>query len=408
MPNAPFEKADPNQAVAMPHASASRPSLATLAAGSLASFVGFASSFAIVVKGFLAMGATPAQATSGLISVAFAMGFCAIVLSLKTKMPISIAWSTPGAAFLTSIALPEHGFAEAVGAFMGASVLIFLAGSITPFGRWITRIPKSLANAMLAGILLTLCFAPFRALGQRPLLVLPIMMTWLVMGLWRKALAVPAAVIMAFAVIGMSHTGALPASETWIPHFESVTPYFSWTGFIGISLPLFLITMASQNIPGMAVLTLNGYHTPMPPLLRMTGLFSLASNCFGGHAVNLAAITAAMCAQADADADPARRYWAAVISGTVYVLFGLVAGAATALIAASPPLLIEAVAGLALFGALAQALMQALQDDAHREAALITFLLTASGLSFFGIGGAFWGLLGGGLVLALKRAVNKP
>lgn len=186
-----------------------------------------------------------------------------------------------------------------------------------------------------------------------------------------------------------------------------MTPYFSWTGFIGISLPLFLITMASQNIPGMAVLTLNGYHTPMPPLLRMTGLFSLASNCFGGHAVNLAAITAAMCAQADADADPARRYWAAVISGTVYVLFGLVAGAATALIAASPPLLIEAVAGLALFGALAQALMQALQDDTHREAALITFLLTASGLSFFGIGGAFWGLLGGGLVLALKRAVSK-
>ena len=165
--------------------------------------------------------------------------------------------------------------------------------------------------------------------------------------------------------------------------------------------------MASQNIPGMAVLALNGYKTPMPPLLRMTAVFSLASNFFGGHAVNLAAITAAMCAQPDADADPARRYWAAVISGTVYIGFGLIAGAATAFIATSPPLLIEAVAGLALFGALANALMQALQEDAHREAALITFLLTASGLSFFGIGGAFWGLLGGGLVLVLKRSAPR-
>ena len=387
---------------------ASRPSLSAVAAGSLASFVGFASSFAIVVKGFLAMGATQSQATSGLIAVAFAMGFCGIILSLKTKTPISIAWSTPGAAFLTSLALPEHGFSEAVGTFMGASVLIYLAGTITPFGRWIGMIPKSLANAMLAGILLNLCFAPFRALGQTPLLALPIILTWVTMGLWRKALAVPAAVIVTFVLIGVTHHGPLPALETWIPHFESVTPYFSLSGFIGISLPLFLITMASQNIPGMAVLTLNGYKTPMPPLLRMTALFSLASNCLGGHAVNLAAITAAMCAQPDADPDPARRYWAAVISGTVYLLFGLVAGAATAFIATSPPLLIEAVAGLALFGALANALMQALQDEAHREAALITFLLTASGLSFFGIGGAFWGLLGGGLVFFLKQSTSKP
>ena len=386
---------------------ASRPSLSAAAAGSLASFVGFASSFAIVVKGFLAMGATQSQATSGLIAVAFAMGFCAIVLSLKTKAPVSIAWSTPGAAFLTSIALPEHEFSEAVGAFMCASVLIYLAGTVPLFGHWITRIPKSLANAMLAGILLNLCFAPFRALGQTPLLALPIIVTWLAISLWRKTLAVPAAVVVAFALIGMTHTGSLPGPEAWIPHFESVTPYFSWTGFIGISVPLFLITMASQNIPGMAVLALNGYKTPMPPLLRMTAVFSLASNFFGGHAVNLAAITAAMCAQPDADADPARRYWAAVISGTVYIGFGLIAGAATAFIATSPPLLIEAVAGLALFGALANALMQALQEDAHREAALITFLLTASGLSFFGIGGAFWGLLGGGLVLVLKRSAPR-
>ncbi len=383
--------------------SPSGPSLSAVAAGSLASFVGFASSFSIVVKGLLAMGATQTQAASGLIVVALAMGFCGIVLSLKTKVPISIAWSTPGAAFFTSIATPAHGFSEAVGAFLCASVLIYLAGSVSRFGHWVTQIPKSLANGMLAGILLNLCFAPVRALGQMPLLALPIIGTWIAVGLWRKALAVPVAVIVTFIVIGMTHTGPLPASETWIPHLEIVQPEFTLAGFIGISMPLFLITMASQNIPGMAVLTLNGYKTPMPPLLRMTAVFSLASNFFGGHAVNLAAITAAMCSQPDADPDPARRYWAAVVSGAVYVVFGLVAGAATAFIATSPPLLIEAVAGLALFGALAHSLMQALHDDAHREAALITFLLTASGISFFGIGGAFWGLVGGSLILALKR-----
>ena len=386
----------------MPNQYETGPTISTLTAGALASFVGFASSFAIVVKGFLAVGATQSQAASGLTAVAVAMGLCGIFLSLRTKMPISIAWSTPGAAFFTSIIVPAHGFAEAVGGFILASILIFMAGSINRFGHLVQKIPVSLANAMLAGILLNLCFAPLKALGQIPLLAAPIILTWVLVGTWRKAVAVPCAVIVAICVIAYSHAEPLPSPDSVLPHLEIVTPEFTLAGFIGISIPLFLITMASQNIPGITVLTLNGFKPQMPPLLRATALFSLASNVFGGHAVNLAAITAAICSQPDAEPDEKRRYWAAVISGGIYVLFGLCAAAATAFIASSPPLLIEAVAGLALFGALANSMVNALQNAGQREPALITFLLTASGISFFGIGGAFWGLIGGCIMLWVK------
>jgi benzoate membrane transport protein len=182
-----------------------------------------------------------------------------------------------------------------------------------------------------------------------------------------------------------------------------VTPSFSLAAIIGIALPLFIVTMASQNIPGMAVLNANGYRPDAGRLFWSTGLFSLAAAPLGGHAVNLAAITAALCAGSDAHPDPQRRYWAAAVAGFVYILFGLVAGAATAFISASPPILIEAVAGLALLGAFGSALLAAMNAPADREAAVITFLVTASGLSFFGISGAFWGLVAGGAVLALTR-----
>lgn len=379
------------------------PSPQAWAAGSIASFVGFASSFAVVVKGLLAMGATQAQATSGLIAVGVAMGLCGIVLSFLRKIPVSIAWSTPGAALLASMAAPAGGYPEAVGAFMVAAVLIVLAGSVEKIGRLVASIPGAIANAMLAGILLNLCFAPMRALGQMPLSAFAIILTWALVGQFKKLWAMPAALIVTVIVVAMTMNGSAPAAETLLPHLQFVMPQFSLSAIIGIGLPLFLVTMASQNIPGMAVLNANGYHPPMGPLLRMTGYFSLAANCFGGHAVNLAAITAALCANPEADPDPKRRYWAAVVSGVLYVVFGLAAGAATAFIAASPPILIEAVAGLALLGALGASLMGAMQDAERREAALVTFLFTASGLNFFGIGGAFWGLVGGGAMLALQK-----
>jgi benzoate membrane transport protein len=384
------------------------PSPQAWAAGAIASFVGFASSFAVVVKGLLAMGATQAQATSGLIAVGVAMGLCGILLSLARKIPVSIAWSTPGAALLASMAAPAGGYPEAVGAFIVAAALIVLAGSVERIGRLVASIPGAIANAMLAGILLNLCFAPVRALGQMPLAAFAIIVTWAVVGRFKKLWAMPAALIVTVIVVAMTMKGAAPSAETLLPHLEFVMPQFTLSAAIGIGLPLFLVTMASQNIPGMAVLNANGFHPPMGPLLRMTGYFSFLANMFGGHAVNLAAITAALCSNSDADPDPKRRYWAAVVSGVLYVIFGLAAGAATAFIAASPPILIEAVAGLALLGALGASLMSAMQDAERREAALITFLLSASGLTFYGIGGAFWGLLGGGAMLALQKLKWAP
>lgn len=384
------------------------PSSQAWTAGAIASFVGFASSFAVVVKGLLAMGATQTQATSGLIAVGVAMGLCGVVLSFVRKIPVSIAWSTPGAALLASMVAPPGGYPEAVGAFMVAAVLIVLAGSVERIGRLVASIPGAIANAMLAGILLNLCFAPVRALGQMPLAAFAIIVTWAIVGRFKKLWAMPAALIVTVIVVAMTMTGPPPSAETLLPHLEFVMPQFSLSAAIGIGLPLFLVTMASQNIPGMAVLNANGFHPPMGPLLRMTGYFSLAANCFGGHAVNLAAITAALCANPEADPDPKRRYWAAVVSGMLYIVFGLCAGAATAFIAASPPILIEAVAGLALLGALGSSLMGAMQDAERREAALITFLLSASGLTFYGIGGAFWGLLGGGAMLALQKLKWAP
>jgi benzoate membrane transport protein len=379
-----------------------RPSLQAAAAGLLSAFVGFASSFAVVVKGLTAAGASPAEAASGLMALSLTMGLCAIVLSLRTGMPISIAWSTPGAALLAASGPVEGGFPAAVGAFLVSGALIVLTGWWRPLGRWVAAIPAPLANAMLAGILFGLCLAPVRAVAQAPAFGLAIVLVWALVGAFRRLYAVPAAVLVTAVIVATTTSGAPAADALW-PAPLLIAPVFNLAAIVGVALPLFIVTMASQNVPGMAVLNVNGYRPDFGPLLRATGLFSLLSAPFGGHAVNLAAITAALCAGEDADPDPARRYWAAVVAGAFYLLFGLCAGAATAFIAASPPLLIEAVAGLALLGAFGGAVTGATADAKSRDAAVVTFLVTASGTAFFGVSGAFWGLVAGGAMLALAR-----
>jgi benzoate membrane transport protein len=374
-----------------------------LAAGLLAGFVGFASSFAVVLQGLSAMGASPAQAGSGLMALSIAMGLCGIVLSLWRRMPISIAWSTPGGALLAASAMPAGGFGAAVGAFLVSGLLIVVAGLWRPLGRAVAAIPPALANAMLAGVLLGLCLAPVRAVAQAPVPGLAILLAWALVGRLNRLLAVPAAVLVAVVAVALTvdlPPGLLAAAG---PAPVLAVPEFSAAALVGIALPLFLVTMASQNIPGMAVLNVNGYRPAPGPLFTATGLFTLAAAPLGGHAVNLAAITAALCASPEADPDPARRWQAAVIAGVVYVLFGLLAGTATAFVGAAPPVLIQAVAGLALLGSFAAALQAALAAVETREAAVLTFLVTASGLTVFGISGAFWGLLAGGAMLALHR-----
>jgi benzoate membrane transport protein len=378
-------------------------SVQALAAGVLAAFVGFASSFAVILAGLRAVGASQAEAASGLMALSIAMGVCGIYLSLKTRQPISIAWSTPGAALLATTGAVEGGFAAAVGAFLVSGALIVVAGLWKPLGRWVAAIPAALANAMLAGVLLGLCLAPVRAVAEAPVYGLVIVGVWAVVLRFRRLYAVPVAVLVTLALIAATTEVAPGALGPLWPDPVLVTPGLSTAALVGIALPLFIVTMASQNIPGIAVLNVNGYRPAPGPLFSVTGVFSLAAAPFGGHAVNLAAITAALCASEEAHADPARRYWSAAVAGATYVVFGLLAVAATAFISASPPILIEAVAGLALLGAFGSALMGAMSAAQDREAAVVTFLVTASGLTFLGIGGAFWGLVAGGAMLALGR-----
>lgn len=379
--------------------------------GGLTAFTGFASSFAVVLQGLKGVGATDAQAASGLMALAISMGLCGVLLSLFTRLPVSIAWSTPGSALLASAASVTGGFQAAVGAFMVSALLIIIAGLFRPLGRAVAAIPAPLANAMLAGVLVGLCYAPVKAVAFNPLFGLPIVGAWLIVGAWKRLYAVPAALVAFVLVLAFGVKIPDDAFATWAqslgPTVEIVTPVFNLPALVSIALPLFIVTMASQNIPGIAVLKVNQYEPSPGPLFATTGVFSLLSAPFGGHAVNLAAITAAMCAGEDAHPDPKRRYWASIIAGIIYVIFGLAAGAVTGFVGLAPPVLIQAVAGLALIGAFSGSAFAALKEPETREAAAITFLVTASGVTFAGVSGAFWGLLAGGLVMALARLVRR-
>lgn len=379
--------------------------------GLITGFVGFSSSFAIVLQGLFAVGASPEQAASGLTAMCIAMGICAIILSAQRKMPISVAWSTPGAALMVNSGTLAGGFAAATGAFLVCATLIVISGIWRPFGRAVERLPVSLANAMLAGILMPLCFAPIKAIGFDPMLGLPIALAWLVVGFFNKLAAVPAA-LLAFVLVIIFGV-ELPADTidqlagSLLPDLVFTMPIFDIAAIISLALPLFIVTMASQNIPGMAVLKANNYETKAGPLFTMTGVFSFLAAPLGSHAVNLAAITAAMCASPDAHPNKDKRYWAAIIAGFVYIIIGIFAGVAITFISLAPAILVEAVAGLALVGAFAAAGYGALNNDKNRHAAAVTFLITASGVSFFGISGAFWGLIAGIAILSAARFVEQ-
>jgi len=375
--------------------------------GIVTAFIGFASSFAVVLAGLRAAGASEAEAASGLMAAAIAMGLAGVALSVGLRQPVSGAWSTPGAALLASTGAVAGGWPAAVGAFLVCAGLLIAAGLIKPFGRAVAAIPSTLANAMLAGVLFGLCLAPIKAILAAPLGAAAIIGVWLIVLRYRRAYATPAAALAAALVIAHDAPAlTLHASEI-APIPTPVWPAFTVEAFASIAAPLFIVTMASQNLPGVAVLKAYGYEPSPRTLIGVTGLFGALAAPFGGHAVNLSAITAAMCASPDASPDPGRRWIASASCGAACVALGLTAGAVTRF-AAGAPLLVEAVAGLALLGALGSALHNALAEPAQREAALATFLVAASGVSFYGVGGAFWGLLAGGVVLAVTRAGASP
>jgi benzoate membrane transport protein len=382
-----------------------KPSAATqpIVAGIIAAFVGFASSFAVILQGLRAVGATDAQAASGLTALSIAMGIAGIVLSIVFRMPISAAWSTPGAALLAATGAAAGGFPAAVGAFLVSGLLIVGAGLFKPFGRMVASIPGVLANAVLAGVLFGLCLAPIRGLIEAPAGAGAIVVTWLVLSRWKRMLATPIAALVAGVVIAIGGHAAGFDLAMMAPRPEFVAPVFSFAATMSLAVPLFIVTMTSQNVTGLAVLGAYGYRPKAGPLVAATGAFTLVAAPFGGHAVNLAAITAALCAGPDASPDPAKRWIAAATSGAAYLLFGLMGGGVTAFVSGAP-ILIETVAGLALLNAFGSALHNALANPQEREPALIAFLVTTSGVSIYGIGGAFWGLVAGALVQVFLRA----
>ncbi|RGA03758.1 benzoate transporter BenE [Microbispora triticiradicis] len=375
-------------------------------AGLVSAVVGYASSFSVVLAGLQAVGADSRQAASGLLALCAGIAVAVAVLSVRYRMPIAIAWSTPGAALLVATGQVSGGYPAAIGAFAVCGVLTVLAGLVPWLARGVAAIPGPMAAAMLAGVLLPLCTAPLRAMVDVPLLAGPVTLTWAVLMRYARRWAVAGALVAA--VAGLAIGGAAFPAASLRPEPVFTMPAVTLPALVGIALPLFLVTMAGQNVPGAAVLSTYGYPVPLRGALVTTGLVSTAAAPFGGHAVNLAAITAALTAGADAHPDPARRWTATLALGAGQLTLGLGAAFATALVVASPPVLVTAVAGLALLPALASSLATAFTGPDRREAAAVTFVATASATSFAGIGSAFWGLVAGSLALLLTRRRTAP
>ena len=374
--------------------------LQPIAAGLVGALTGFFGSFAVLLTGLRAAGADQGQAASGLLALCCAQGVLSIALSLRTRLPVSFVWSTPGAALLVAAHRGDSSFSAAVIAFALAGLLITATGVFPQFARLIERIPVAVSGALLAGILLPFGLAPVTAAVQLPLLALPIVLLWLVLTRFAPRWAAPTAIIAAIVLTLVTGTGRVAVG---LPSLEVVPPRLDWIVIVGLAIPLAVVTMAGQNLPGLAVLKANGYRAPTRGLLVAGGLATVAVAPFGGHAVNLAAITGAITTGPEAGEDRSRRWIAGVTTGVVYLILGLGAAIATSLLGSAPPLLIEAGAGLALLGAFASGLTNALQSPETRMAAVVTFLVVASGIVVAGIGSAFWGIVAGLLALLVLR-----
>jgi benzoate membrane transport protein len=377
-------------------------SLSAVAAGFVTVLVGFTSSAAIVFQAAQSLGANPDQISSWMWALGLGMGVTCIGLSLRYRVPVVTAWSTPGAAMLISSAagLP---LSDAIGAFVLSALLIAAAGFTGFFERMISRIPVSLASGMLGGVLLRFGLEAFQVMQTQLGLGLLMFSTYVL----SRRLAPRYAVILTF-IVGIVFSAAAGLLHTQDLSLQLATPVFiaptiSFAAVAGIALPLFIVTMASQNVPGVAVIRASGYSVPISPTIGWIGATNIVLAPFGAFALNLAAITAAICMGREAHEDANRRYVAAVAAGVFYLLVGLFGATVAALFAAFPKALIVAIAGMALLGTIGNSLAAALRDESEREAALVTFLVTASGLSLAGIGSAFWGLVAGVVTLLVWK-----
>lgn len=374
-------------------------------AGVVTALVGFTSSFAVVLTGLRAVGASSEQAASGLFALCLVMSIGIAFLSLRYRMPITLAWSTPGAALLAGTAAPDGGFAAAIGAFVLVGVMVVATGLWPRLGSFVQAIPVSIAQAMLAGIVLPLCLEPVRAFADEPLAIAPVVVVWLVLTRYAKRWAVPAAFATAAAVIAvvLMTSDKSVSADSLIPRLQFVQPEWTWQAAVGIAIPLYIVTMASQNLPGTAVMASFGYKIPWRAAMLTTGIGTAVAAPAGAHAANLAAISAALSAAPSADPDPRRRWIAAATGSPMYLILGVGSAAITALVAVAPAGLVETVAGLALLDTLAVALATSLRDENSRTAAVLTFVVAAAGFSVLGIGSAFWALVAGLVVYGTLR-----
>ncbi|AMM26750.1 benzoate/H(+) symporter BenE family transporter [Variovorax sp. PAMC 28711] len=381
-------------------------SLSAFTAGFVAVLVGFTSSVAIVFQAAQSFGATPEMISSWMWALGIGMGLTTALPSLYWKKPVMIAWSTPGAAVL-AVAGAGYSMNEAVGAFIVCAVLITIAGATGWFERVMNKIPMAIASALLAGVLARFGLSAFLAAQTALPLVLLMLATYLLAKRFWPRYAVPLTLLVA--VVYVAARGQLAWSTV---HFHLAMPVFTMPVFtlqaaVSLALPLFVVTMASQNLPGVAAIRAAGYDMPISKLITLSGLATLLLAPFGAYALNLSAITAAICMGREAHDDPARRYTAAVSCGAIYVVIGLFGAAVTGLLTAFPKELVATIAGLALLGTIGGGLAAAVRDESHREAALITFLVTLSGVTLAGIGSAFWGVVAGAVALAVQQLGKK-
>ncbi len=376
-----------------------------VASAVVAAVVGFGGTLALIIAAAQALGATQAETASWVTAVCLAMFFATGYLSWRYKMPIISAWSTPGLALIGG----SIGFTmpEAVGAFIVTALAIILTGLIKPVSAFVSKIPASIASGMLAGVLFAFLIGAARTIPIDPLFVLPLAALFFIIRLYNPAMAVLAVlfggVVYAFA---SGRVASVPSVE--LSTLTLIMPVFDLRAMIGLALPLYLVTMASQNLPGFAVLRAAGYEPPTAAALQVTGLVSLLSAPFGGHTSNMAAISAAICTGPDAHPDPQKRWLTGPFYALSYLIFAIFGASLVALFAVLPAPLIALVAGLALIGAFTNALSLALKTEKERLAAIVTFAVTASGISIAGIGAAFWALVAGLLVYWLdhvKKAV---
>ena len=379
-------------------------SLPAVTAGFVAVLVGFTSSVAIVFQAATALGATPEQISSWMWALGLGMGLCSALPSLVLRKPVMVAWSTPGAAVLaTAAAAGGFTLAQATGAFIVCALLMTAAGATGWFERVMDRIPMPIASALLAGVLARFGLDAFLAARTALPLVLLMLGAYLVgRRLWPRY-AVPGVLAAGTAFAAANGQLHLAGVAFTLTTPVAVMPDFTLAAMVSLALPLFVVTMASQNLPGVAAIRAAGYRMPISKLITLTGVATLLLAPFGAYALNLSAITAAICMGPEAHEDPDKRYTAAVSCGAIYVVIGLFGAAVTGVLTAFPRELVVAVAGLALLSSIAGGLAVAVKDETHREAALITFLVTLSGVTLAGIGSAFWGVVAGALALAVQR-----